>query len=160
MTQENGEIVTQLTPAQCVGLTIYGEARGGSPALRAAIASVIWNRLAWGHPAWGLTPAAICLAHGQFSCWSPTGGAANYAAVMNVARLLVRGIALPSFLNLRACLALGAAVVAGTHDDTVHGATFYYSPAAMVPRTRVPSWAVGREPVAVISGTKFYAREP
>jgi hypothetical protein len=41
--------------------------------------------------------------------------------------------------------------------DTVGGATHYYSPPAMVPKGRVPSWAHGLEPVAVIDGTRLFA---
>ena len=157
MTLQDTDIVAQLTPAQRVGLTLYGEARGSSPALRHAIASAIGNRVKARRPRWGLTADAVCLAPRQFSCWSPAGGAANYDTVMSVARGLVAGGAVQGPSILRTCLALGAEVVAGVLADTVQGATHYYSPAAMVPRERVPAWAVGLEPVAVIDGTKFFA---
>jgi hypothetical protein len=157
MTAENGDIVTQLTPAQIVALTLYGEARGSSQAMRDGIASVIANRVNAQRKGWGLTPAAVCLARMQFSCWTPLGGVPNYNHVMGVARLLAAGRSTLGIMGLRACLALGASVIAGAHVDTVHGATHYYAPAAMVPKGRMPAWAKGLEPVAEIEGTKFYA---
>lgn len=149
------DVLASLTPAQIVGVTLYGEARGSSPALREGIASVITNRVAAQREAWGLTPAAVCLAHGQFSCWSPAGGDANYRVVMVAADLLAAGMPMLA-APLRACLALGTAVADGVWVDTVHGATHYYSPAAMVPKNQVPAWAAGLEPVAVIDSTRFY----
>lgn len=158
MTILDVDVVAQLTPAQRVGLTLYGEARGSSKALRAAIASAIGNRVKAQRPRWGLTADAVCLARGQFSCWSPAGnGASNYRTVMNAARLVATGGDVGTLPVLGECLALGAEVVAAVLPDTVHGATHYYSPAAMVPRNRVPPWAVGLEPVAVVDGTRFFA---
>lgn len=157
MTMDDAAIIGTLTPAQRVGLTLFGEARGGSPALRAAIASVIGNRVKAQRKAWGLTADAVCLRPGQFSCWSPAGGAENYRVVMQAVALEVSAGAAVQSSALRACLALGAEVVAGALADTVQGATHYYSPAAMVPKGRVPAWAVGLQPVAVIDGTRFFA---
>lgn len=156
MTLEDADLVAQLTPAQRVGLTLYGEARGSSPALREGIASVIGNRVKAKRRAWGLTADAVCLKPWQFSCWRLEGGAANYRVVIAAATALVAGHPVLSS-TLRTCLALGAAVVAATLPDAVHGATHYYSPAAMVPKHRVPTWAVGLEPVTVIEGTRFFA---
>ncbi len=157
MTMQDADLVAKLTPAQRVGLTLYGEARGSSRALRMAIASTIGNRVKAQRPRWGLTADAVCLARAQFSCWSPAGGAANHQVVLNAARLLIAGDALEQLPMLRECLALGAEVVARVLPDTVNGATHYYSPAAMVPRNRVPAWAVGLDPVAIVDGTRFFA---
>lgn len=138
MTMHDADVIAQLTPAQRVGLTLYGEARGASPALRAGIAAAIENRVKAQRSRWGLTADAVCLAPKQFSCWSPAGGGAtNYQTVMNAARLVAIGSELETLPVLRVCLALGAEVVAGVLADTVHGATHYYSPAAMVPRNRI-----------------------
>lgn len=156
MTMADGDIVAQLTPAQRVGLTLYGEARGSSSALRQAIASVIVNRAKAQRRTWGLTPDAVCLKPGQFSCWAVEGGAANYRVVIAAAAALAAGQPVPSS-TLRKCLALGAEVVSAALQDSVHGATHYYSPAAMVPKNRVPAWAIGLTPVATIDGTKFFA---
>lgn len=146
--------IAALSPVQIVALTLYGEARGNSPGLRTAIASVILNRVKVQHHAFGLTAAEVCLKPWQFSCWKVEGGAANHQTVMDAAGHLLNGAAIGPVL--RGCLALGVEVCTGTLADTVHGATHYYSPAAMVPRDRIPSWAVGLEPVAIIDSTRFY----
>jgi hypothetical protein len=147
----DAEVLAVLSQTQIVGLTLFGEARGPSRELRHAIASVIANRVR----ARQQTPAAVCLASRQFSCWSAAGGAENYHAVMESARWLAAGM-VPGQL-LGACLVLGSDVVSRTLADSVHGATHYYSPAAMVPKNKVPAWAIGLTPVAVIDGTRFYA---
>jgi hypothetical protein len=157
MTLTDSDVIARLSPAQVVALTLYGEARGSSEALRTGIASVIATRAKAKRPSWGLSPRAVCLKPWQFSCWTPAGGAANYASVMEAARLLESGVLYEGRRALVACLALGRAVVDGTLADTVQGATHYYAPAAMVPKNRVPAWAVGLEPVAVIDGTRFFA---
>lgn len=157
MTVLDADLVTRLTPAQRVGLTLYGEARGSSSALRIGIGSAIQNRVKANRWAWGITADAVCLKPAQFSCWSPKGGLANYQTVIYAARLIVLGESLEALPALRACLVLGAEVSTGVLTDTVSGATHYYTPAAMVPRGRVPTWAVGLQPVATIDGTKFFA---
>jgi N-acetylmuramoyl-L-alanine amidase len=149
-------LIAQLTPTHVVALTLYGEARGASQALRAGIASAISNRVRAQRPRWGLTPDEICRKPTQFSCWSPAGGVPNYRAVMDAAQLLAAG-GQPRHAPLKACLVLGAEVVAGVLADSVHGATHYYSPGGMVPRDRIPAWAIGLKPVAVIDGTRFFA---
>lgn len=157
MTMQDAELVAQLTPTQRVGLTLYGEARGSSHALRTAIGAAVQNRVTAKRPRWGLTADAVCLAHRQFSCWSVSGGAANYQTVMQAARLVAAGADLSHLPVLRECLALGAEIVAAVLPDTVKGATHYYSPAAMVPRNRVPAWAIGLKPTAIIDNTHFFA---
>lgn len=50
--------------------TIYGEARGELDDGKRAVAHVIRNRAA--NPTrYGATPAGVCLAKMQFSCWNP-----------------------------------------------------------------------------------------
>jgi hypothetical protein len=157
MTVLDADLVARLTSSQRVGLTLYGEARGSSPALRIGIGGAIANRVKANRWAWGLTADAVCLKPAQFSCWSPNGGLANYQTVIHAARLIVLAESLEHLPVLRACLALGVEVSTGVIADTVNGATHYYSPAAMVPPGRVPPWAVGLAPVATIDGTKFFS---
>lgn len=155
MTMGDTVLIAHLTPAVKVGLTLYGEARGASDALRVGIASAIGNRARAQKPRWGLTAADVVMKPAQFSCWTPAGGAKNYQVVMAAAQQLLVGQVVDD--RLKVCLALGAEVVAGVLEDTVQGATHYYSPAAMVPRNRVPAWALGLNPTAVIDGTRFFA---
>lgn len=157
MTLQDAAIVAQLTPAQRVGLTLYGEARGSSQTLRVAIASAIGNRVRARRRSWGLTADEVCLKPMQFSCWSPAGGAANYQTVIDAARQLVAGGSFDGHPILCGCLVLGAEVVAAVLPDSVAGATHYYSPRSMQPPGRVPAWAVGLKPVAFIEKTFFFA---
>jgi N-acetylmuramoyl-L-alanine amidase len=154
MTPADAALVARLTPAQRVGLTLYGECRGSSPALRCGIGSVIGNRVKARDARWGLSADAVCLKRGQFSCWSPLGGELNYTTVMAAVDLLLAGG--PIGATLKTCLALGAEVAAAVLPDSVSGACFYYSPDAMRPRGRVPGWAVGLTPVAIIDRTLFF----
>lgn len=48
--------------------TIYGEARGEPEEGKLCVGWVIRNRMAKGR--WGTTPASVCLAPVQFSCWN------------------------------------------------------------------------------------------
>lgn len=157
MTIADTAVVAQLSNVQVVALTLYGEARGSTKALRLAIAATMHNRVQAKRAVWGLDARAVCLKRAQFSCWLPSGGAVNYAEVMRVARGLLAGDPPAAFPRLTECLSIAAVVVAGTLTDTLRGATHYYSPNAMVPRNRVPTWAIGLTPVAVIGGTRFFA---
>jgi hypothetical protein len=155
MTNAELALVSQLTPEEVCGLTIWGESRGNSPALRAAIAAVIQNRVAAQQSRWGLTPQDVCLAPAQFSCWSPAGGASNHASLMDaVAHVVERRQ--PQGPILRECLALAWKVTGGILDDTTNGGVLYFAPDAMTPRGRIPAWAVGKQPTAIIDGTHFY----
>lgn len=159
------DIIAALSPVQTVALTLWAEGRSatadfdhdGIPDLLEAIASVILNRVKVQWHGWGLTAQEVCLQPKQFSCWNP-GADANHLALLDAARHLLRSDVIGPIL--RQCLALAAEVCTGTLRDAVNGATFYYSPAAMTPAGRVPSWAVGHEPVAVVSGTRFYRLNP
>lgn len=155
------DLIAALKPTDVVALTLWGEGRSatadfdqdGIPDLLEAIGSVVLNRVKAQHHAWGLTAHDVCLAPAQFSCWNP-GADHNHQALLDAARHLVRGDVIGPIL--RQCLALAAEICTGTLRDTVDGATSYYTPAAMVPPERVPTWAVDLEPVAVVAGTRFY----
>ncbi len=149
-------LIASLPPAAVVGLTIYGEARGASDALRAGVASAIANRVKAQRRTWGLTAADVCRKPMQFSCWSPIGGAANYDVVIAAAQLIASGKPIDD-TRLKACLALGAEVCAGVLVDSVYGAVSYFSPRSMIPVGRVPTWAIGLTPVAIVDGTRFYS---
>lgn len=144
------ELIAALTTQQKVALTMYGEARGEPIDGIRGIASVIMNRA----NAKGLSPAAIVLAKGQFSCWSPIQGGYNYETLLDVARNVLRGV---SSDHLKMMMILAEAVIDKTLHDNVKKATHYYSPDAMIPKGRVPPWAIGLEPVIVIGHHRFFA---
>lgn len=147
------DLVSSLSPVERVALTLWGEARGQSPALRAAIGSAILNRVKAQHPHWGFTADDVCLQPKQFSCWNDDGSR-NSQTVLDAARNLLRKSGAGPILA--ECLRLAARICDGTLPDTVRKATHYYSPEAMVPRNRVPAWARGLTPVAVIDSTHFF----
>lgn len=158
MTPAERALVSRLTPEEVVGLTLWGECRSGSPALRTAIACVIQNRVAAQRERWGLTPQDVCLTPAQFSCWWRAGGAENHARVMEqAARVVDRQLPGGALPILRECLALAWQVTGATLEDTTRGATLYYAPDAMVPRGRIPSWAAGKSPSVIIDNTYFFA---
>jgi N-acetylmuramoyl-L-alanine amidase len=136
------------------GLTLYGEGAGTGDAELHGIASTIRNRVNAQRRAWGLTPAAVCLAPWQFSCWRREGGESNYERVLDAARHLLRPD--PTLgPSLRRCLALAGEVVADTLPDLVGGSTHYVTMALF--QTHAPGWAAGRQPTVVIGSTAFFA---
>lgn len=145
-----------LTPEQIVACTVWGEARGGSSRLKQGVGSVIQNRVAIQRTDWGLTPQAVCVAPRQFSCWMESGGPSNYHALMD----LITNLQAPGFVigpSYRECLAVAWQVTGRHLEDVTRGAHYYFAPAAMVPAGRVPSWAEGKQPTAVIDTVEFFA---
>lgn len=122
--------------------TLWGEARGEGFDGMLAAAWVIRNRASnprW----WGHDIRSVCLAPMQFSCWNHNDP--NFK--------LISGEDGPDDAAILAArLAVSAVMDAHTADPT-HGADHYH--AASI----TPSWAKGREPVAVIGRHKFYRLE-
>ncbi len=100
----------------------------------------------------------VCLAEKQFSCWNP-GTDGNHLALIAQVHLLVEPWANTDGRSvdteLRECLYLADGVIANTLIDRTGGAMSYYSPAAMIPPGRVPSWAAGK-PFLLIGDQRFY----
>ena len=138
-----------LTPMDYVALTIYGEARGEPIEGKIAVANVLRNRRRSGR--WGTSYASVCLAPLQFSCWTPKGGAENYATLSELAdRLGYAGT--PDDPVVRECYGVAAGLEAWIRDN-VAGATHYH----VATMRTVPKWAAGRDPVARIGDHLFYA---
>ncbi len=118
--------------------TLYGEARGESTLGRAAVASVILNRIArprW----WGRTVHGVCRKKWQFSCWLENDP--NFATLRAVTK------ANPLF---RDCLVVAELACAGLLGDSTKGATHYHAPSVK------PRWARGKKPCVVIGAHSFY----
>jgi len=148
----NLEIKAALTDEQALTLTLWGEARSERIEGRIAVGCVIRNRMAKGQR----SAKSICLAKSQFSCWWTWGGQNNYAAVMDWARKLSLGAAIPAKSVLDECAWIADGLLGNRVRDTVKTATHYYAPAAMLPAGRVPGWAKGLEPLAAIGGHLFF----
>jgi N-acetylmuramoyl-L-alanine amidase len=138
-----------LSGLDVLALTVYGEARGEAIEGKIAVANIIRNRLKTHR--WGLTYERVCLAPMQFSCWTPKGGAANYAIVKALAAQILAGQQ-PADPILAECYWIAAGIQSGAARDNVQGATFYF-----VTRSTVPAWAVGHLPVCVIGAHSFFA---
>lgn len=146
------ELLDTLSPLHTVAATLFGEARGESTVGRAAVASVIQNRVRAQRKHFGLTAKAVCLQARQFSCWAPEGGRANYETTIAAARSFHRGnIAGPVSSE---CLALAELVVAGTLVDVTNAATHYLT-RQLFESDGPPGWAVGKLPCADIGSHVF-----
>lgn len=146
------DLRAELSEHHAVAATIWGEARGTSTVGRAAVASVILNRVKACRPHWGLTAKGVCFAPKQFSCWSPAGGRVNYESTMDAARAFHRGDVAGTVS--RECIDLAIAVVAGTLPDVTNGASHYVT-RELFESDAPPAWAVGKLPCAAICGHVF-----
>ncbi|HLX21682.1 MAG TPA: cell wall hydrolase [Gaiellaceae bacterium] len=138
-----------LSQLDVLALTIYGEARGEPVEGKIAVGNVIRNRLRTNR--WGASYESVCLAHLQFSCWSPAGGASNYAALQRLAANIMAGHP-PIDPVLAELYWVAQGIQSGVCRDNVDNATFYY-----VTRSPMPAWAVGQSPVAVIESHSFFS---
>lgn len=153
------EIRASLADLDALALTLFGEARGEPVEGRIAVGSVIRNRVK-APRRFGTTYAAVCHARAQFSCWFRFGGEQNYKLMYDLALAIIEHKPLPLDAVSLAIYEETRFVAEGIADerlrDRVRGATHYYAPAAMVPRDRVPDWAIGKAPVAKVGSHLFF----
>lgn len=155
----DAEVRESLSDLDALALTLFGEARGEPVEGRVAVGSVIRNRVQTPRR-FGQTFAAVCHQRAQFSCWFRFGGEENYrlmyamaTALIGHQQLPVSGAALEIYEETRY---VAEGIADGRIRDRVRGATHYYAPGAMVPKGRVPDWAVGLTPVAAVGGHLFF----
>lgn len=125
-----------------VARTLWGEARGEGQRGMRAVAWVIYNRM---HPARGpeKSPAAVCLARKQFSCWNAD----------DPNRTLLDRAALAPDDDYVAAFNIAGDMLAGRlGEDITRGATHYVAASL---RNR-PNWLDGKTPCAVIGRHEFY----
>lgn len=153
------QIKAALTDRLALACTMVAEAGGdrkqGNSSLeeRAAVGCTVRNRVR--RPGkWGDSYLTVCLARLQFSCWNP-GPDANHQRLMRLAYLLVTNQP-PMDPLVDETLWLADGIISGLVLDRVGGATHYYAPKAMKPAGRVPSWAVGQQPAAVVGDQLFF----
>jgi N-acetylmuramoyl-L-alanine amidase len=143
----DGVIKAALTPAQCVGMTIWAEARAEMIEGQVAVGCVIRNRV--------LLPKRfsgewkdVCLAKWQFSCWIPQGGLQNYQLLMTRCESSMKGeTPWPAQATW-----IAEGIISGALNDRVAHATHYYASWMKTP----PKWSVGVNPVAVIGVHRFF----
>jgi spore germination cell wall hydrolase CwlJ-like protein len=140
-------IKAALTPAQCVGMTVWAESRAEPIEGQVAVACVIRNRLLL-PKRFDDTWKEVCLAKWQFSCWIPQGGEANYQMLMTRCDAAMRG----QHTWPAQAMWIAEGIISNALLDRVSGATHYF--ASWMPKP--PKWAEGIDPVAVIGVHRFY----
>jgi spore germination cell wall hydrolase CwlJ-like protein len=135
--------LADVSPADILARTLYGEARGEDLAGIEAVACVIMNRVALaqcrGGYWWGNDVVQVCLKAGQFSCWNK--GDPNREKLLRVSE---RDQA------YRLCRRVANRAIGGKLADAVHGATHYHTLQCD------PWWARGHVPVCEIGNHVFY----
>ncbi len=149
------QVRAELDDRLTLACTVFGEARREPLIGQHAVAWVVRNRLAQPRR-FGDGWKGVCLRPAQFSCWWSFGGVGNQQAVLAAARQLIDGPVPRPGSALARALQVADDVMAGLGVDPTNGADHYYAPAAMIPPGRVPVWAVGKEPIAVVGGHRFY----
>jgi hypothetical protein len=151
---------TGLTDTHVLACTLYGEARSEPTEGILAVACVIRNRvnadLGNDHKPdwWGEGYRGVCLQPAQFSCWSPAGGAGNYAKLEAiVAQLKVGPVTDPRYVE---CAWIATGVIKDWVRDITGGADHYHT-IAMQPR---PTWAQTKVPIKSIGRHMFYRLQP
>jgi len=115
--------------------TIYGEARGESDLGKLAVACVLRNRIKLGR--WGHTPAAVCMANMQFSCWNQNDPNRKLMLELD-----------DNDLDLARCLFAWRSSEAG--EDPTNGASHYKV------RGTHARWAEGVMPCATVGHHEFF----
>lgn len=156
------DVRTHLDDAQVLALTGAAEARamldptrGWERAPLANMVAVMCtpiNRVKADAHRFGATVTDACLAHEQYSCWTP--GGSNDAWLLEQAAAVGAGKGIAPVVQQ--CLDAATKLLDGDLPDAVSGATHYYSPVSMVPPGRVPDWAVGKTPVATVGDHLFF----
>lgn len=158
----DNDIIEKLSDIQALAGTMYAEAAGdwhegeSSVEERVAVGCVVRNRLPR-YKEYGAkfhTYKSICLAPKQFSCWIQGSGTNHSRLMAQMEMLVVNGEDSLDPVMIETIF-LAAGVMGGEILDCTDTATSYYAPKAMVPRGRVPQWAIGKDAVAIGSQLFF-----
>lgn len=139
-------------------LTLHGEARSEPIEGRIAVGCVIRNRAQ--RQFRGKSIAEVCLYPAQFSCWTPRGGAENYAHVMAVATALAAHLP-PDWSRVEQAIYretewIAEGILSGAIRDRTKGALYYVTTELFY--RRPPTWLLGSTPVAVVGNHAFFSR--
>lgn len=141
-------LAAPLDDVQLLAVTLYGEARNEPLEGLLAVAWVIQNRVG---KRFGKSVRKVCMAHAQFSCWFPYGGAANHEAV----KALVTTLAAKTPVETqpyRQCAYVAFGVLHGWVVSNI-GACNHYHTVSLVPR---PGWAQKATPKHQKGAHLFY----
>lgn len=144
-----------LVPAQIMGLTIYGEARGESGAGKIAVGSVILERV--DHRDWdGKTVQEVCLCPYQFSCFLPNDP--NFNALKMIAQDWEHKYLQSK--DLQDCFHIALDLLAGRilrQSDIAENHAMQYLTTALRKSKACPDWVRKMKRVATVDNHEFYA---
>lgn len=135
-----------MTDLEALALTIWGEARGEPIEGKVGVAMVMRNRVL-AHYGGQKTFVGVCTAHAQFSAWT------EEAAQMQAEYELLTGdptLAHHPDPDLRLCVEIAKATIAGTLSDNTRGANHYYNPSVVA-----PVWARTAPTLATLGHHRF-----
>ncbi len=147
----DAEVISTLNDVDALALTLFGEARGEPLEGKAAVASVVMNRVK--HPdRYGDTIRDVCLQPKQFSCWN--GGDANYARLMGMAeRMKANHLGTdPDGATMAECVWVAEGYAKGLLRSRVDDCDHYLTRQLWLSPQR-PSWAEG--PVIPVGSQVF-----
>lgn len=141
-----------LTPAQVLALTIYGEARGESTEGKIAVGSVILERV--DHRDWdGKTIPEVCFKKYQFSCYLEDDP--NYPKLLKIAENWDEAMKNNAALN--DCFGIALGLVSGNIPRTPEIAETHCCQYATAKGAERVTWDDKMKVVAKINGHVFFA---
>lgn len=148
----DAELMEALTDLDALALTIFGEARGEPLEGKAAVASVVMNRLTM-PTRYGATVKEICLQARQFSVWIP-GLNANHAKMMSMGERLRSGMlgADPDGQSLAECQFIATGYLKGILQSRVGNCDHYITSELFTSSSR-PDWV--KPPFTLIGSQVF-----
>lgn len=144
-------ILDNLSPAEVLGLTIIGEARGERIEGQVAVGSVIRNRMT-NNPAKYHSLTTVCLEPWQFSCWNKNDP--NRVILLEIAEKLVTGQILNSRHHVQ-CMFVARGIESWAIMDNTNGALNYMT-SSLFNGDNKPSWAKNAKNEKVIDHHTFF----
>ncbi len=135
------------TDRDILARTLWGEARGESPAGQVAVAWAIRNCVNDGktNSWWGEGYAGVCQKPYQFSCWNKNDP--NYAYLSGAKQI--------PFRELAQARIAGDQVIDGKTPDPTGGATHYYATSI-----KAPAWSIKAKQTLKLGGHVFFKDVP
>lgn len=125
------DLAGPLSDADVLAATLWAEGRSLNLLGRIGIGCVVRNRMARRNQ----TAKQVCLARLQFSCWWPSGGRANYNALV----YLLEEVATTDDAVFRECQWIAQGLLSGACRDITQGADHYLTTRLLGSPDR-PSW--------------------
>lgn len=145
------QVFGAMSPAEIVGLTLIGEARGEPIEGIIAVGNVIKNRLK-GNGTYR-SYQEVCLAANQFSCWNDTDP--NKQLLLELAIKMIHGNPVTD-LYLVQCIFVASGIIDNKLADNVKGAEFYMV-SSLLNSSSAPSWSKNRKNELVKGNHTFFS---